>query len=855
MIIKRRFRPLGKVLQRFGRGQINNYTHTTNMASRADVPPMWEEDVQQPLVWAEPDVNPEPADISTDVAPAPVQRRLAVQRAPQPAPVSGDPGPRRTPPDLLRIHEAHMQMLEEEGYRMPPSPWAQPVDPDTVSRLPSPPEVTTTKPVQRRAQTTPAPEPAPASRPANIPATPAPPTVSGRRRGRVIEEITPPVEGEEAPLSAPQTSAAPDDEAPAWETELETAEDRPDLFEALMSEGVVQRRYDPDLSEAEVFTPKFRPTPTETPEERPSTPAGSQASSTPSASTPNVQRSETSQRAERPEPTPPSTPTVIQGSASPARVQRELDDAENYYANDEADLPPSLVPAPGTTESELLDMLGLPPDTPVRGLNPAAAMPTSNTSPAQPGASSTSTPGVQRQSESPEASNTPANPTPSTSQQVNIPPTSPYKSQTTGEQIAPDDKPAAPTSLSNQTVMRQPEVSEAPDESDWSAEPSAVTDFTSFFEAAQTAVAGDNWQGDEPAEADVSDWSESANEPSGDSPRRTNPFPMSNPPAAMTSNSAPTRPNTPRVQRAEADEPEAFSEIEDTQPINLPFSSSAPPPEANTHSSPTPSSTPSVQRASQPVSEEAPGEPYPLMADPAFIAEYASAQEPGFGSESDDDESYSAEYTSQPSEVTPDTSRSTGSSSTPSVQRSESPRTESSQFETSDAHPPIGHYIEGLSESRGTAPTGQVSRAKTSDKTIGGDKLGGKIVPEGMSMDLPGKTTTDSVPGAVTAPISGKLDDAFKSGGKSGGNPAISGKTDTWGVPPPSATATASTVPVDEAVADNSSSPPDSSDEGSDEANPESESSSQTDVDKLARDVYNLLRDRLRVEQERRPRR
>ena len=889
MIIRRRFRPLGKLLQRFGRGQINNYTQTSNMASRAEVPSVWEEDTQQPLVWQDPDVNnPPPADFGGDAAPAPVQRRASVQRSPQPAqaPTPGDSGPRRTPPDLLAIFKAHSQKQEEEGYVMPPSPWARPADSSSDSRQ-TPAQSSTAKPVQRRAQAPAAPDPTPVSRPANIPATPAPQTVSSRRRGRVIEETTPQIEGEEAPVSLPQASSAPTEEAPSWETELETAEDRPDLFEALMSEGVVQRRHDPDLSDAETFAPKFRPTPIETPAERPSPPTSSFASNAPAANTPNVQRSEAAQppRSDRAAQTPPQTPIGIQGLAAP--VQRQSDDASEYYADDEVDMPPSLIPASGTTEADLLDMLGLPPDTPVRGLNPAAAVPPSTTSPAQTSAPSTSTPSstpaapVQRQSAppavqrtestSPAQSSTPANPTPPSGQRVNRPPRSNYPQQTSSAQPDSADIPAssAPTSLSNQTVMRQPQVPETQDnvveeadEAVWSEEPPAVAGFTSFFEAAEAAQSENDWPENAPAEADMPDWSEPespANEPPGESPR-TNSFPMSNPPAAITSN-APTRPATPRVQRAEADLPyidedllESFSDAEDTQPINLPFTSSAPTTQAN--STPEASNPRSIQRAVVPSTEWS-SEPDPYTDDLSFIEEEASSSEAMFWSDSDDVEPYSAEYTSQPSEITPSGSRPVSSSSTPSVQRAESsPPAASQPADSYSSAAPIGYHIEGLPEHRGSAPTGQVSRAKTGDKTMGGDKLGGKTVPEGMSMELPSKTTTDTVPGAVTAPSSGKTDGGSNIGGKAGSSPAIGGKTDPGAMPPPntSSTTTLNTLPVDEAVAEPASSPSGGSDEGS-EANPESAPGGQNDVDKLARDVYNLLRDRLRVEQERRPKR
>src|SRR3990172_7007977 len=99
MIIRRRFRPLGRLLQRFGRLQINNYTHVTNLASRAEVPPAWEDTAQEPLVWTDPDVSPAAESVSSEAAPA-VQREAEPELAPE-APLP--PGQRRTPRDLWLI--------------------------------------------------------------------------------------------------------------------------------------------------------------------------------------------------------------------------------------------------------------------------------------------------------------------------------------------------------------------------------------------------------------------------------------------------------------------------------------------------------------------------------------------------------------------------------------------------------------------------------------------------------------------------------------------------------------------------------------------------------------------------------
>jgi hypothetical protein len=889
MIIRRRFRPLGKLLQRFGRGQINNYTHTTNMASRADVPPVWESDTQEPLIWSDPDVNPDMPDAaSIEAAPTPaIQRRSSVQRKSVPAsastPTPADSGQRRTPPDLWKIHELHTKMLEEEGYRMPPSPWAQPVDPATASRLPAPPSGSKASAVQRRAQS-PASQADP-SRPPGIPPTPAPPTISGRRRGRVIEEKTPLEMGE-------SSASMPDDETSGWETELETGEDRPDLFEALMSEGVIQRRPDPDLSDAETFVPQFRTTPPEPLVDRESS---SPASST-SDSAPAIQRSEALSQPPRPERaarTRPQTPPVFQGSSAPPPVQRQSalpDAASEFYATDDADIPPALVPAPGTTESDLLDMLGLPPDTPVRGLNPASAIQPTTDSPAQTNGPSTPAPSsapaasVQRQSAPPDVQRAestppvqtpgaPANPTPRTAQRVNVPPTSPYRSQTSGEQISPEhvsdsaSPSSAPTSLSNPTVMRQPEVPDpqadasealnydaADDTGEWSEQP-AVSGFTEFFEAAENAQTVNNWPSNEPVEPSFPQWSEpeAANPQPGESLPRANPFPPSSEPAAAVS-SAPTRP-TARVQRAEAepdlpymeeDESESFSDFEDTQPVDLPFtSSSAPMPE--------PGSQSSVQRAAVPP-DEMPGEPYPRMVDPALIEEMAQQPEiPYSWLASDEVEAQSPESPSQTSQtVAPRANRSASSAQTPSVQRAEAPQPDPSQPETGDSSrsiTPVGYHIEGLPENRGQAPSGHISHTKTGDTIMRGKvdagKLGGKTVPEGMSMELPSKTTTDSVPSSATAPSSGSsLTGGSKMAGKAGGG-YLAGKTDFSSVPPPSFdTVMSETQTVSETSPDSSS-----------DAESESAPGGQNDVDKLARDVYNLLRDRLRVEQERRSKR
>jgi hypothetical protein len=821
MIIRRRFRPLGKLLQRFGRGQINNYTHTTNMASRADVPPLWQDDVQQPLNWADPDVRTdvEPADFGSEAAPR-VQRR-AVQRAPQQPPSApaapADAGPRRTPPDLWKIHELHTKMLDEAGYKMPPSPWAQPVDPETASPLPAPPSGS--KPTVQRRPQTPSPDPT-SSRPPGITPTPAPPIISGRRRGRVIEEKTPMEMDESQPEE-------PADDTPGWETELETGEDRPDLFEALMSEGVVQRRPNPDLSDAETFTPKFRPTPPQTPAAQQSTSRSPSAPDAPD-SAPNIQRRESAQpprteRAARTQPIPP--PEAVQRQPAPQ------DAASEFYADDEADMPPSLVPAPGTTEADLLDMLGLPPDTPVRGLNPAAATPPGSAS--APVQCQPAPPDVQRaESTPPTQASAAAQPTPPARPQINVPPTSPYKSQETGEQIDPDED--EPVGLAGPSVMRQPAVPESADEDDWS-EPPAVASFTSFFEAAETAVTGSSWPENAPDEPLSSDWagaSDTDDQP-GESLPRANPFP------SEASSSAPTRP-TPRVQRAPAetdlpsfDAPETLSEFDDTQPF-VPFAPG---------SSTSPDTGSRIQRAAAP-HPEIPGEPYPRSVDPSLLTDEEWGEPQDFWSADDSADSDSV--------VSPSTLAPT------SVQRAEAPFAPTQQSGPDHDSASIGYHIEGLSESRGTAPTGRISRAK-SGGTTEGDKLGGKTVPEGMSMELPSKTTTDTVSSSVTAPSG-----SSPTGGSKTGDSNLSGKT--GGAAPGGSANTGNTSPsttewwepamsADEAGPMSSTGSSSAAPEDSSDSSPDNEAGGQGDVDKLARDVYNLLRDRLRVEQERRPKR
>src|SRR5690606_29882248 len=225
MIIRRRFRPLGRVLQRFGRVRINNYTGVTNLASRVEVPPVWEDSVHEPLIWPDADATTAPPASEPEYEP---------ETTP---PVGGH----RTPRDLALILELHEQQLEQEGYEPTPSPFAS-----AGLSVSGPPLSMGAEPAIQRQ---PEPEPAPPRRPRPV----SPPPETSRRRGSAIVEITPP-QSDSVETGPPQ----PEPDAPAeWETELESEADRPDLYEALVAEGIVQRRPNPDLDSAEFYTPQF----------------------------------------------------------------------------------------------------------------------------------------------------------------------------------------------------------------------------------------------------------------------------------------------------------------------------------------------------------------------------------------------------------------------------------------------------------------------------------------------------------------------------------------------------------------------------------------------------------------------
>ncbi|MBZ0301795.1 MAG: hypothetical protein K8J31_18755, partial [Anaerolineae bacterium] len=344
MIIQRRFRPLGRILQRFSRGRINKYTGVTNLAMRSEVAPAWEQDAQEPLVW------PVPGGGGAPAVPTPFEDE------PEAAPA--DPtGARRTPRDLAMILELHEPMAGEQ----PPSPFASAGPSVTGPPLSMGSEPTT---LQRQAEAA----PVPLARP--VRATP-PPVEGGRRRGRVIEEITPTAPDE---MSADVPEAAETD-TPDWETQLEAESDQPDLYNALVSEGIVQRRPEPDLSSAEVYTPP-RTSSRTPPAPRPEQPTASSAGpaqpisrSTPPARPPAASESAPAQPISRSTPlaSPPTAP--VQRQAAPSAPDAGPS-AEIRRSAAEAD---SLIPAEGSLEAAMLSELGLPPDTPVAGLRPSAS--------------------------------------------------------------------------------------------------------------------------------------------------------------------------------------------------------------------------------------------------------------------------------------------------------------------------------------------------------------------------------------------------------------------------------------------------------------------------------------------------
>ncbi len=807
MIIRRRYRSLGKVLQRFGRTRINHYMAVTNLASRAEVPPVWQDSTQEPLVWRSAD----------SAAPA----LAATEPEPQPEFQESLPPARRTPRDLALIFELHNEKLTEEGYQMPPSPWAAPPA-ENSSPPPGPANTESRAAVQRQPQSTPPARP------------PAPPPAGSRRRGSAIVEVTPQPTAGEPPAAA--TADPSDTEAPGWETELSDDEDRPDLYEALVSEGIVKPASPPDLSSAEVFTPPARPARQVTSpdvQRAPQEPQDAPPASDPAPAPETPQRDssaapEAPRSAQNPAPpTPPSEPPV----------QR---------ADTPAPPPAAFTPVEGSTEADMLDMLGLPPQTPVIGLRPPAAPADSparadDSGPASPPPTSSpvspsAPPAVQRSSEdnasldnagidSANTASPPAASSAPTEQVRRVPDAASTPPQ------APAQRP--PTSSSAPTrpippVRHQPQVPDSATDND-PAPPAASQDdtplppaasvFASWFEVAETAL-------------------DDAPQPPRSS-TRTPPAGPATPPATPP---VQRQPAPPQTRRDDSDP----LEMEDTQPFTPSVPSSA---GHTTESSNAPAAPPRdvMRQPGPPAATDS--HPLPRQQQPP---EHSARTGPDAPPASDS--------------MPPVPSQAITPASTP-------------------AAPPgsIAYGIEGVDNPRSpAAPAPAIFRAKILEgkQEQWEGKLSSPEAPppdskiadsktSGGSSGFSGKTS-EIFPGKTDDTFSGKVDESppisSDNGGmndSSGGNvpqnePTLSELSDWLADWNSSDSDSRSEMSVPDAVVtipENEDAPDQPAAETTPAEDSQDAAASAPDIDRLARDVYSIIRDRLRIERERQSRR
>ena len=94
---KRPFRSIGQRLQGIARTHISTYVPTGNMVSRVELPPSWQKNADEPLVWRE------------DPPPAPVQ-----EAAPEPVEVEAVPPGSVTNRMLQRLMDAHEDRIARE---------------------------------------------------------------------------------------------------------------------------------------------------------------------------------------------------------------------------------------------------------------------------------------------------------------------------------------------------------------------------------------------------------------------------------------------------------------------------------------------------------------------------------------------------------------------------------------------------------------------------------------------------------------------------------------------------------------------------------------------------------------------
>ncbi len=788
-MVKRLFRPLGSRLQRFARLRINNFAPITNMASRTAIAPTWEEAVDEPLVWqapagaAPPTPEPEP---ETDFEPT-VEPGV-------------DSAPRRTPPDLALILELHEERRREAGVAEPPSPFR-----DAGTSSPAVPGA----PVQQ--------QPARHVQRREAPATAPPRSTPPQRRGRVISEITP---------SGPSAELPPLDEpaaepAPEWESEpeYEPTPDRPDLAEALISAGMmdapqpVQREPQPP---AEQQPPRRR--------HRAKIEYESTSALNPDAP---VQRQESAPVASdevQDEPAPPespaSPPTISPNETLPPTppLQRQpatpavpATDTESY----------DLSPASGTAEADMLDILGLPPDTPVVGLDPAVAQPArsperppppSSMSDTQPSASvtpapeSTDPPAVERPAESP------VNPPLAPPSEASVAPTPPAQRPVTSPQPVQRQSPAPDEIASDSDDGADEYVDSSPDSEAPPAPPvqrRTIVDNVPNQPASVEPPLPETTPADQPEATPIQRQAAAPTPPSA-------PTPIGDVPP-IPSTDEPQSPPPPEQQFQAAPSPEPIADdfedydSGDTRPIE-------------------------TLRDVEPLPE--PPAPGYHIETPPTIAEQAS---PG-----------------QISRIMPpDTTGVGGGKGVSDVPASPAPFTPA--FPVSDPNTQAGSLKIGT-------PSPTTKTTESTPPPMGG-KLGGKLGNDTM----PGKTSAESPPGGMENPNEGSSDespagemspeaeelleslgfDTDPFGGESNPDAGDDATADS-----PLA-ALLSDDNEDEAAASDPETG-DAATEGDGEAGDEPSTAedaaedSGINVDKLAQDVFSVLRDRLRIEQERR---
>lgn len=121
---KHPFRPLGLRARTFARNHIRSYFSGSETVSRSTLPPTWQDDVQQPLVWDEPaptpayqQAQPAPAQASMPMQPpeaqAPVDASPSVEASPYP--LQSVPSSQVTPQMLQRLLDKHEERLQREA--------------------------------------------------------------------------------------------------------------------------------------------------------------------------------------------------------------------------------------------------------------------------------------------------------------------------------------------------------------------------------------------------------------------------------------------------------------------------------------------------------------------------------------------------------------------------------------------------------------------------------------------------------------------------------------------------------------------------------------------------------------------